>query len=377
MKGLFIVFHGFNPYSGISKKIFAECDALRQCGLDISLCFNRIELNGTQNRIVSEKIIHSFGNGIKSKFAKRMGYKDMTDFIKNEKIELLYIRHDLNSNPILTHWLKKIKKSGVNILLEIPTYPYDSEFKNSPFSHKLTLAIDKLFRKSLVKNVDRVVTFSNADFIFGCPTIKISNGINFNEIPIKQTVNDIGNEVHFLAVANIHIWHGIDRIINGLAQYYSVERTRIVKLRIVGDGVAQLIESYRRLIIERSLQEYVVVAGPHSGKDLDSDFEWADMGIASLGRHRTNITNIKTLKNREFAARGIPFTYSEQDSDFDTRPYVMKVPADDSPVDVDFLLGRLDAIDRTPSAIRSSIEPALSWFNQMQYVLKQLYVKER
>ncbi len=36
------------------------------------------------------------------------------------------------------------------------------------------------------------------------------------------------------------------------------------------------------------------------------------MGIASLGRHRNGITRIKTLKNREYAARGIPFVYSER-----------------------------------------------------------------
>lgn len=50
------------------------------------------------------------------------------------------------------------------------------------------------------------------------------------------------------------------------------------------------------------------------------------MGIASLGRHRNGITRIKTLKNREYAARGIPFVYSENDSDFDGMPYVMKAP---------------------------------------------------
>lgn len=58
------------------------------------------------------------------------------------------------------------------------------------------------------------------------------------------------------------------------------------------------------------------------------------MGIASLGRHRNGITGIKTLKNREYAARGIPFVYSERDSDFDGMGYVMKAPADDTPLDI-------------------------------------------
>ena len=38
MKGLFLVFHGFSPHSGITKKIFAQRDALRHAGADVRLC---------------------------------------------------------------------------------------------------------------------------------------------------------------------------------------------------------------------------------------------------------------------------------------------------------------------------------------------------
>ncbi|MEG2480028.1 MAG: hypothetical protein RSA50_07120, partial [Mucinivorans sp.] len=44
----------------------------------------------------------------------------------------------------------------------------------------------------------------------------------------------------------------------------------------------------------------------------DDLFEQADIAIGSLARHRSGITTIKTLKNREYAARGIPFIYSEK-----------------------------------------------------------------
>ncbi len=38
-----------------------------------------------------------------------------------------------------------------------------------------------------------------------------------------------------------------------------------------------------------------------------------------------DIFKIKTLKNREYAARGIPFIYSEIDDDFENMPYIIKV----------------------------------------------------
>ena len=67
------------------------------------------------------------------------------------------------------------------------------------------------------------------------------------------------------------------------------------------------------------------------GEELDELFEQADMGIGSLARHRSGITHIKTLKNREYAARGLPFIYSEMDSDFEGKPYILKAKADGKP----------------------------------------------
>lgn len=97
-------------------------------------------------------------------------------------------------------------------------------------------------------------------------------------------------------MANIHFWHGLDRVIEGLREYYAAPHQCIVRLRIAGDGVETLIAEYRRRIDAYSLTEYAEVIGPRSGAALDAEFEWCDMGIASLGRHRNGITGIKTLK---------------------------------------------------------------------------------
>ena len=48
-----------------------------------------------------------------------------------------------------------------------------------------------------------------------------------------------------------------------------------------------------------------------TGEELNELFNRADFAIGSLGRHRSGIYNIKTLKNREYAARGLAFMYSE------------------------------------------------------------------
>lgn len=85
---------------------------------------------------------------------------------------------------------------------------------------------------------------------------------------------------------------------------------------------------------------------------------------------------IKTLKNRRYAARGLAFTYSETDEDFDHMPYVWKVPPDESPVNVQELIDFRKTLKMTPVEIRESVRP-LSWKAQMQKVIDAIRPKAR
>ena len=304
---------------------------------------------------------------------KRLCFGGITRYLREEKIDFLYVRYDHNANPALIDWFRRVKQLGVKIALEIPTYPYDQEFAYGRWIARQKLTAEKPFRRSLAKYVDRIVTFSDHVEIFGRPTIRISNGIDFTRIPLKKQVNDISRHVSLLGVANIHRWHGFDRVIEGLGAYYALPRERIVDFHIVGDGNASLIDGFRQAAARHGIEKHVIVHGPRSGAELDALFETCDFGIASLARHRSGITSLKTLKNREYAARGIPFVYSEQDDDFDTMPYVLKASADDSPLDIEVLLRFADSMSMTSAAIRSTIEGSLSWEAQMRTVVRELF----
>ena len=78
------------------------------------------------------------------------------------------------------------------------------------------------------------------------------------------------------------------------------------------------------------------------------------------------------MKNREYAARGIPFIYSETDSDFDQKPYVLKAPADESAIDIYSIIHFYQQLSQTPIEIRDSIKE-LSWENQMGIVIKKIF----
>ena len=366
MKALVLTFHGFHATNGISKKIHYQVRALEANGVETHLCYLS-EKQGIKYRLVDQEILADYGGGIKGKLYKRFEFHSVFHYIIKNQINLVYIRSDHNANPFTIRLARKIKKAGIHVVMEIPTYPYDQEYVS--FKRKIQLLVDQCFRKRLAKYVDRIITFSNYKTIFGTPTIQISNGIDFDDIPMKQHVNDTSQEIHLIGVAEIHFWHGFDRLLKGLANYYNTSPQYKVYFHIIGDFFTQRErEECMSIVKENHLAPYVILHGRQTGKDLDLLFEQCDFGIGSLGRHRSGITHIKTLKNREYAARGIPFVYSEIDDDFENMPYIMKIPADESIVNITTILSFYNQLHTTPQTIRNSIQ-SLSWNNQMKKVI--------
>ena len=144
----------------------------------------------------------------------------------------VYIRSHHNANPFTLRLVKLLKQTGAKVVMEIPTYPYDQEYTSR--SMKFYLLIDRCFRHQLAKHLDGIVTFSNAETIFGGKTIRISNGIDFDAIPMKQSQNDTSHELHLIGVAEVHYWHGFDRMVNGMTEYYRTNPDYKVYFHIIG-----------------------------------------------------------------------------------------------------------------------------------------------
>jgi len=373
MKAIFLIFHGFSPYSGISKKISYQKKALEQCGVKTQLCFLDINKQGYHKRILDKKVLENYGKGIIAKIKRRTQYSGLYNYIINHNIDLLYIRTSHNANPFLIRFLKKLKLSGIKVIMEIPTFPYDQEYEMiNRTADRIRFFIDKKYRYKLAKYIFRIVTFSDDKQIFGTPTINISNGVDFDQIKIKTQKEKDQNNIHLLGVAEIHPWHGFDRIIRGLADYYKKTQRVKVYFNIVGFGDVDEINHLNKLITENHLESFVFLSGPKTGEELDSQFEKADFGIASLARHRSGITRMKSLKNREYAARGLPFIYSETDESFDRMPYIIKASPNEMPVDIEKIVQFYYSHSFEPTKIRDSIFPELSWKVQMKKVIDNL-----
>lgn len=379
---LYLLFHGFDSSSGISKKVFAQISGLKEAGHKVSLCYYDVLENGDKVRVYDKQIISNYGASKWGALKSRFEFESIIHHInlltkeKDLPIDICYIRSFHNANPGTINLVKKLKKNHIKVVIELPTYPYDNEYRNPPLSVSMGLKIDRMYRHRLAKSIDAFVTFSDYDTIFGQKTIRISNGISFHKIPLTTHIKGKSKDIHLLAVAEIHFWHGLDRAIAGLGLYYQnrLEQTAShpdVYFDIVGPVNDVDLRNFEEIVAKYNIEKYIKFHGPLHGEKLNNLFNLTDIAIASLGRHRSKITKIKTLKNREYAARGIPFVYSETDTDFEDKPYIIKAPPDESPLDIDSLLNFYYQLEITPQQIRDTVKN-LDWKIQMQEVIERI-----
>lgn len=379
MRILFLIYHGFSEHSGISKKIHYQVKGLRENGHDVRLCYYDFNSEGHRCRYVNGDIIKDYGSGAWAAICQRIDYSCIYDYCVREGIEFVYARCFQNANPWLISFFKKLRKAGIHAVTEIPTYPYDQEFKNFEWKMRMGLKVDQLFRKKLYQQMVALVTFSDAERIFGQRTIRISNGVDFDSIPLLNNDNVNGNDngngngvhraLHLIGVAEVHPWHGFDRLVAGLGEY---KGETPVYFHIVGGVHPNHMNNVFLPLIEKyHIKDNVIFHGTLFGDELTKVFNQCQFAIGSLGRHRSGITVIKTLKNREYATRGIPFIYSEQDSDFDNQPYVLKASADESPIDIQRIVDFMGRFSMKPEDIRKTVEH-LTWKIQMQRVIETI-----
>lgn len=347
---------------GVLKKIFSQYEVLRK---NVCENFDIFCVNTKKSR----NKIHSFFSHL---FLKQCF--DLSQ-IKDIAFDFVYIRRFFIINKSTLFMLKMIKKinPSCKILLEIPTYPYDKEYTG--FVNKVALLIDKIYRKKIYRYIDRIVTLTNDKEIFGCKTLKFTNGVDCSSIPVCKKVNFDKNHINLIAVAQFSFWHGYERVIEGLSKY----KKNDVFLHLVGNG--DELEKYKSLVKKYGLENQVIFYGPLSGDELSAVFDIADVAICSLACHKKNISLSAELKSREYLCRGLPMVTSTKiDIISDDFKYFFKVPEDDSPINIEEIVtyvndlykdGRREIVEKT----RKFAEDNCSMEKTMENIIK-FYIAE-
>lgn len=310
---------------GISLKIKNQIVAMNNENMSCTLMYEAPRNNNLFGNIL-DRIPFANAHGLWKYYAE---YATM---------DFLYFRRPSYFSLQCILLLRKIRKrnSTAKIILEIPTFPYDKEF-NIFIKDLIYYLRDKLYRKYLYKFVDKIVTVDTSEKIFNISTIKILNGINVDNVsPICPVVKK-DNTINLIMVAMFAPWHGLDRLLMGLGEYYSNGSQRKVMLYLVGTDKEDM-QQYRRMVSKYNIEHYVVFCGFLNGKQLNNIYNQADIGVLSLGMHRIGLYSGSILKSREYMAKGLPMIGSVKIDVLEYKEdyrYNLTLPADDSAVNID------------------------------------------
>ncbi|MFC5649863.1 glycosyltransferase family 4 protein [Paenibacillus solisilvae] len=341
MKILFITSVIKDLSSGVFKKNGWQVKAMRALGHQVSFGYfdtqDTFVIENEHGQVTTVIPAHSYG------FGRRKVMISIKNFMAGKGYELLYSRWE-QYYPLIARTYREIKKTGTKVYLEIPTYPLQEERKNIRqryfkekryvkwLKHWLYQVISEIGEGRMKDAVDKVVTFMNHKTIWGIPVICLDNGVDVESVPHRTYVPQ-SSIIHLIGVGNIADWHGYDRLIRSIKDYYSLEkRDYDVKFTIVGDGIS--VTSLKRLVTQLNLEQIVQFTGLKHGKELDQLFDHADVAVSSLAEFRRNLETASTLKMKEYVARGIPIIYAYNEMGLTGNEFFVKqFPNNDSAID--------------------------------------------
>lgn len=274
----------------------------------------------------------------------------------------VYIRFQFFSEDV-RQFTAMLKKSGAKVLMELPTFPYEGELHQQGLKGEVKLLCDRLFRGICAKNLHGFVTQAEEQTIYGVPCIRVLNGLDYAKYPLRQVRAPKAGEIHLLAVASMLPWHGYDRLLQGMGDYYDQGGSVNFVFHLVGEG--RELTKYRQIVADRHLEGRVVFHGMKGGAELNAIADSCDIAIGSLAAFRIGLKKMSTLKSREYCAWGFPTVNATPTDILDPNdPTCLFVPEDESPVDMTAVADFYDRVyfqsgrtaEEIAAAIRASAE---------------------
>ncbi len=350
-------------YLGIKKKIFSQIKALEK---KLGSVYYTTYSGQMMYLMLKGKVLEKDLALTKSECNRILAL-----WIKKYSISKTYIRYDY-SDIWFINFLKWQNEENIKSIIEFPTIPYDGELSN-----KRIIAEDSYYREKLSAYISQCTTYSNYNEVFGIPCIPLLNGIDIDKNPIRTCREEDGSIV-LLAVASMEKWHGYERVIEGMAEYYNKENgERNILFKLVGEGPET--DKYKNMVKNYGLGQHVEFCGKLEGKELDRQYNEADIAVGVLGAYKKNVTfQGAPIKTSEYCSRGIPFIYGYHDTGLEGNEYyALNVPNDEKGIDINEVIkfyGSINSFQTCAEEMHSSavkrytwdviLEPVVSFFDK-------------
>lgn len=289
-------------------------------------------------------------------------------YINRQTFDMIYVRKYYFTYIDLIFY-SLIRSRTKNIVLELPTYPYDGEIRN-----KIILNSERKIRIKLYKYIDKLVTFTEDKKIWGIDCININNGVDLDCLkPISKNIK--GDVIVFTHVSSLLRQQAVDRFLRAMDKYNKNKNSddKEIVFNIVGDGdCAEELKEYTNKL---GLNKQVKFYGYLRGEALDKIYDVTNIAVGPLGVHRVEgLKAVQALKNREYTAKGLPFIISFSDPCFDDKEFVYHVSNDEEDIDLFPIIEWYEKNSFDPLVICKSAED-LSWDKQMSMVVDSIFEK--
>lgn len=375
-------YEDLKPALGVQKKIYSQARWFAHyINQDVDIILTKDQMVYREVIMQNGQVLHAERLfKVNSIFDKSRYYKKLVrDFQRvitgsSARTKIAYIRTVLYDKYFLK-LLEMLKQQEFKVVLEIPTSTFVKEYINNFPNGWYKFFNFLMYHKKIYQLADLIVSIGEIPFILKDlerKVVVIGNGIDLSEIP-KITPPKFEKELHLTGVANVAYWHGYDRVIKGLANYYKKDPEKKVYFHVVGDGPE--LPKLKRLTRKLNVEDFVVFHGVKTGKDLDELFDICHVAVGSLGMHRIKLITGSVLKSREYCARGIPFIIGYEDPDFpQSFKYIFRVPADESPIDIDAIVMFYESIknENYTLEMRKYAEEHLVWSVKLKPVVEAI-----
>lgn len=343
-------------FIGVQKKIYNQVSAMQKLGHDVDLAYCQedkflIENQGKTEAFDIKPGLTHYRESIQ---------KTLNQLTKDRAYDMAYLRFPGSIDPSMLKTFKHLKKNGLKVVLEMPTYPIGGELLGrlhqlKDEQHFLELGlysfaymVHLVCSRRIYKYLTRIVTYAPYETIWRTKTIMLDNGVNVEECPTVQKIWRDDHSIIMLGVACVSIWHGYDRVIEGLYQYYSDgSNSQKVVFKIVGNS--PLVLEFKEKVKEYALEDVVEFHGSLTGQRLYEEYCNADIGISSLGMHRINVLYGSPLKTKEYCSFGLPFILGYQEKLInESFPFALLVEADESPINIKDVVRFYERIKEIP-----------------------------
>jgi len=316
---------------GVTKKIISTINAFRRKGC--SVYYTAYGANGIDIYDNTDTIVFHKAYGVKNEQAKSAVHRFTLLIAAKQFLK----KTDIHFDVLFSRWLGfdlfyikmlKVAKKKHRAFTIIDMLSYFPGIHFDGLKGKYMVWNTDFFHRTAAKYIDEMIVEGDLPELFGKGTSPSIMGVEVDDLKEHIYMGD-PDVTNIISVSNERSYHGYDRLIKSLAEYKKHGQEKVI-IHLVG----VISDETKKLISSLGLEENVKFYGKKYSEELTQIYSQCNIAAGPIAQHRIGGKKDTGLKTKEYFGIGIPYFYAGEDSVPNDYPYVLRIPDDESLVDI-------------------------------------------